>query len=303
MNYKKLFKVAAGSSAATLFYANAIERRNFALRFDKVKILEPGAKPITVLHIADLHMMPNQLWKETWVGSLAKYQPDFIVNTGDSLSSPKAIPAIKRALSPFAGIPGVFVAGSNDYIAPTFRNPAKYLFAPSNQHKTKDIKPPKLDMPYMELGQTFERFGWTNIINGKENFDILGSYLKFSGVNDPHMELDEFQGFLNEEVPGVKIGVIHAPYIRVLDEFTEAGSQLIFAGHTHGGQLRIPFYGAIVANCDIPLEKSRGLHTWESGVNTSYINVSAGLGNSPYFPFRFACRPEASLITLLPKDA
>jgi predicted MPP superfamily phosphohydrolase len=71
---------------------------------------------------------------------------------------------------------------------------------------------------------------------------------------------------------------------------------LILAGHTHGGQVRIPGVGALVTNCDIPHERARGLSRWR----TSWVNVSAGLGTSKYAPFRFACRPEASLLTLVP---
>lgn len=76
---------------------------------------------------------------------------------------------------------------------------------------------------------------------------------------------------------------------------------MIFAGHTHGGQVRVPGFGALVANCDIPLPQARGLSDWTHGGKTIPLNVSAGLGHSIYAPVRFACRPEASLITLLPR--
>jgi predicted MPP superfamily phosphohydrolase len=72
------------------------------------------------------------------------------------------------------------------------------------------------------------------------------------------------------------------------------GADLILAGHTHGGQLRVPGYGALVTNCDLDTQRSRGL----SKHRDSFMHVSAGLGTSPYAPFRFACPPEATLITL-----
>ena len=92
----------------------------------------------------------------------------------------------------------------------------------------------------------------------------------------------------------LRLGVAHAPYRRVLDSFVEDGSDLILAGHTHGGQLRIPGFGALVTNCDLPRAQARGLSTWR-GVP---LNVSAGMGASPYSNYRFATPPEASLITL-----
>jgi predicted MPP superfamily phosphohydrolase len=87
---------------------------------------------------------------------------------------------------------------------------------------------------------------------------------------------------------------------------TADGADMIIAGHTHGGQLRVPGYGALVTNCDLPRRMARGLHRYPSadaqaGPST-WLEVSAGLGQSPYAPIRFACRPEAILLTLLPVD-
>jgi hypothetical protein len=84
----------------------------------------------------------------------------------------------------------------------------------------------------------------------------------------------------------------------VLDAFAADGFPLVLAGHTHGGQLRVPFYGALVTNCGIDRERARGLHRWSGD---TWVHVSAGLGTSPYAPVRFACPPEASLLTLVPR--
>ena len=61
-----------------------------------------------------------------------------------------------------------------------------------------------------------------------------------------------------------------------------------------------PGWGALVANCDIPLRQARGLSTWTRSGRTVPLNVSAGVGHSIYAPVRFACRPEVSLLTLTP---
>lgn len=92
--------------------------------------------------------------------------------------------------------------------------------------------------------------------------------------------------------------MVHAPYLRSLDAFTADGYPLILAGHTHGGQLCIPFYGALVTNCDLDTDRVKGLSTHRSGGNTSYMHVSAGCGANRYTPMRFACPPEATLLTL-----
>ena len=76
------------------------------------------------------------------------------------------------------------------------------------------------------------------------------------------------------------------------------GSDLILAGHTHGGQLGIPGVGAIVTNCDLPRQQAKGLSDWR-GVP---LHVSAGLGASPYSNVRFATPPEATLLTLRARE-
>jgi len=73
---------------------------------------------------------------------------------------------------------------------------------------------------------------------------------------------------------------------------------LIFAGHTHGGQVRMPWFGgsrSLTTNCDLPNWRSRGLTKID---NQPYLNVSAGMGYSPFAPFRIFCPSEVSLMTL-----
>ena len=86
------------------------------------------------------------------------------------------------------------------------------------------------------------------------------------------------------------------------DRFAADGYDLLLAGHTHGGQLCLPVYGTLVTNCGIDRERARGLHRYPDG-GQAWLHVSAGLGTSPWAPARFACRPEASLLTLVPRDS
>jgi predicted MPP superfamily phosphohydrolase len=289
---------AAGVAAAV--WGIGIERYLFTVREVAAPALAPGSSPLRVLHISDAHMAPWQHRKQDWLASLAQLQPDLIVNTGDNLGHTDGLIGIRRAFEPFAGIPGVFVHGSNDINGPSPRNPLRYFSGPSRRHRS----PSFLDTDAMDDFFTAE-LGWTDLNNAAGRLSVAGQTIDLFGVSDAHRNWDELEvlpdalAALGPRDAGTTVlGVTHAPYQRVLNEFTDLGADAIFGGHTHGGQVCIPGFGAIVANCDIPLKQAKGLSTWSHGGRTVPLNVSAGCGHSIYAPVRFACRPEATLLTL-----
>ena len=301
----------AAAGLGALAWGTLVERNRFTLRRETVPVLEPGARPLTVLHISDMHMAPWQRAKQEWIRSLAVYEPDLIVDTGDNLGHKNGIEGVEYALEPFRGIPGVFVNGSNDYHGPMLKNPFTYFTGPSEKHHD----PVNLDTRGME--SFFGSLGWLNLNNTARAMTIKGSRLEFVGVNDAHIgwaKLEKLPGAMDEmrenvgwqDEPGgpdpVTIGLSHAPYQVVLNSLINHGAEMVFAGHTHGGQVCVPGYGALVANCDIPRSKVSGLSVWQHGRRSAYLNVSAGLGTSIYAPVRFACPPEASLLTFTGRD-
>ena len=301
----------AAVGLGALAWGTLVERNRFTVRRETVPVLEPGAEPIRVLHLSDLHMAPWQRSKQDWVRSLRDLEPDLVINTGDNLGHPGGIEGIEYALEPFRDVPGFYVNGSNDYYSPTLKSPFSYFSGPSN----RAANPSRLDTPRLEA--FFESLGWQSLNNAALTREINRSPFEFFGVNDPHIgrdRLDVLPGSLDElrenaaaegAVHGRKIlsiGVTHAPYRRVLNSFVTQGADLIFAGHTHGGQVRLPGYGALVTNCDLPRSQASGLSLWKHALRSAYLNVSAGLGTSIYAPVRFACKPEAVLLTLTGDD-
>jgi predicted MPP superfamily phosphohydrolase len=131
----------------------------------------------------------------------------------------------------------------------------------------------------------------------------------WAGVDDPHLEYDDLVAVAGPADPDadMRVAIAHAPYLRVLDQFARDGYDAIFAGHTHGGQVCVPWHGALVTNCDLEPARVRGLHRHPADSRpgdpgSSWLHVSAGLGTSPYAPIRVACRPEATLLTLTTTD-
>jgi uncharacterized protein len=286
--------------AGSLAYASLYEVNAYVLRRVEVPILPPGARPIRVLQIADLHLTPRNHQRVAWVSRLAGLEPDLVIDTGDNLSHSDAVPVVTQALRRLLDKPGVFVWGSNDYYAPTFKNPLIYLTRPSRMGREHPV-----ELPWRDLGSAFESSGWVDLTHRRLTLEINGTRLGFRGVDDAHLGRDEYSqvaGPIDHEAEGdVVLGVTHAPYRTVIDAMTYDGCDLVVAGHTHGGQVCVPLYGALVANCDLDARRVKGLSTNSAGDKTSFLHVSAGLGTSPYAPFRFACRPEATLMTLVPR--
>jgi predicted MPP superfamily phosphohydrolase len=287
------------AAAAGLAYASVYEVRAFTLRRVTVPVLAAGSAPLRVLHLSDTHMTPDQRKKQEWLRDLAGLAPDLVINTGDNLAHLDAVPSVLAAYGDLLDLPGAFVFGSNDYFSPLPKNPVKYLLGGTGgtwaRHK---------DLPFKELRHAFQQRGWIDLTNRHASFVAGGRRLSFVGVDDPHLGYDVLDEVPADPEADLAIGVAHAPYLRVLDRWNRSGYPLIMAGHTHGGQLRLPFYGALVTNCDLDRTRARGLHRHQvPGHDPSWLHVSAGLGTSPYTPVRFACRPEATLLTLTGIDS
>ncbi|MGI8578370.1 MAG: metallophosphoesterase [Nocardioidaceae bacterium] len=280
-------------------YSAGYELRAYRLREVVIPCLPARQRPIRVLHLSDIHMTPNQHKKQAWLKQLAELEPDLVVNTGDNLSHRHSVPVVLDALGPLLHLPGVFVLGSNDYWGPMLKNPLRY-FLPHGGNKV--IQGPRL--PWRDLRDGFRDAGWLDLTNARGELKVAGGRVAFAGVDDPHLDYDRLEDVAGSADPAadLRLGIAHAPYRRVLDAFTRDRYDAIFAGHTHGGQVRVPGYGALVTNCDIDRARSRGLHHHDAAGRRSWLHVSAGLGTSPYAPYRFCCYPEASLVTLTAAD-
>ncbi|RIV34519.1 metallophosphoesterase [Micromonospora radicis] len=297
MRKRTLFRLATATvatGAAALAYASLIERNMFSLRRFDVPVLPAGTEPLRVLHLSDLHMTPNQIRKQNWVASLAALDPDLVVVTGDNMAHPGAVPGVLRALQPLLDYPGAFVFGSNDYTGPVLKNPFSY-FLPDREYAEG------VELPYDELRDVLVGAGWTDLNNRRTTVKAGGRAIEMAGVDDPHIERDDYPAVAGpvSGTADLSIALTHSPEPALLDEMAADGFGLLLAGHTHGGQVCVPGVGALVTNCGLPRSMAKGLHRWPG--SDSWLHVSAGLGTHPTAPVRFACPPEASLLTLIPR--
>lgn len=290
-----------GAAAGAHVWARHIEINLFEVRELDLRVLPQGAQPVRVLHMSDAHLLPGQKKKREFLRSLASLKPDLVINTGDNVANEEAIEAIASDLAPLLERPGALALGSNDKYAATRRNVFRYLLRDPRPKNFRDGVP-NPPLPVDRLVDRLTSGDWAHVSNARTVLELPQCDVEVVGVDDPHLEHDEFPPLTNQSASltshaRFKIGVTHAPYRRVLDQFVDDGCDLIFAGHTHGGQLALPYFGALVTNCDLPRSQAKGL-SYHRGVP---LHVSGGIGASPFHNMRFANRPEVTLLTLKPR--
>jgi predicted MPP superfamily phosphohydrolase len=293
MGTARLLRAGVIAGAGAFAYGVGYERNAFTLRRLDVPVLAKGAPPLRVLHLSDLHMLARQRAKQEWVRDLGRLVPDLVVLTGDVLSGADAGPAVLEALAPLLDRPGVFVPGNNDYYEPTFKNPVRYITGSRNNTRGAPIDWPAFAGDLVSAG-------WQDMTNVRTDLKVSGRVIDVRGVDDPYLGRDKLDAVRGQADPkaDLRLGLAHAPQPRVIDAYTADGVELLLAGHTHGGQVCLPGFGPLVTNCGIDRARARGLSRYGAGGNEAWLHVSAGIGTSPYAPIRFACRPEATLLTL-----
>jgi len=286
----------AGAGAACVGYGTFVESASYRVRRAALPVLDPGTPPLRVLHFSDVHLLAWQARRKAFLRGLADLAPDLVVSTGDNLSNPDAVGALTASLGPLLEVPGAFVFGSNDYHRPSVRNPLGYLWASTATDRAEARR-----MRPEELSAALARHGWLDLDNARAELVVRGVRLELRGTGDAHESRDDYAAVGGPPAPGaVPLGLTHAPYGRILDAMARDGVRCVFAGHTHGGQVCVPGWGALTSNCDLDPKLAKGVHRHVSADGApTWVNVSAGVGMSPYAPFRFACPPEVSVVTLV----
>lgn len=283
----RLLAAGAGLGAACVVYG-IIEARLYRLRAHTIPVLPPGSSEIRVLQVSDVHLRLGNKRLAAFIESLSQDEYDLVLATGDLMGDPDSVHRCAEILNALRGSSGRhFVFGASDYYAPELRNYLDY-FLGRRRHGTRRN-------PTDEFRRLLTEEGWNDLTNKTVATTLGGIATQITGLDDPYLRRDDRSLLERDPRARLALCVMHdpAPYA----DAARAGYDLIVAGHTHGGQVRMPFVGAVVTNSDLP----RRLARWATRLDGSWLFVTPGLGTGKYGPFRFLCRPEASVLRLVPK--
>ena len=280
---RRLAALGAAAAAYSFYepYRYRLERR-----------VVPVSRPIselTVLHVSDTHMNPKDTRLIRFLASLPRELgkvPDLVVATGDMIEGTHGIDALIESLAPLEARLGRFyVLGSHDYYQSSGPTYTKYF---SDERGPTPAR--RADTERLESG--LQANGWVSLQNRTELLATELGTIRVAGVSDPYLQRHETHHIATKSGEVLALALVHAP--DVVSEWALNGFDLVLAGHTHGGQVRIPGLGAVVTNCSLPTGLASGLNR----VGGAWLHVSRGLGTGRFAPVRFACPPETTLLTL-----
>ncbi len=287
---RRLTAATAAVGALCVAYGVVVERRWFRVQRYIVPVLPEGTDPLTVLHLSDLHLRRANRRQLRFLESLEP--ADLTILTGDLVGEPQAVETVVEALRPLRGRLGsYYVLGSNDYFAP--RVPRYYDYAIGGRSGGRPARPGR----GRDLIRQLDADGWVHLRNARTRLDAGGTRFEIVGMDDPHVYRHDIRVAEREDPEAVGLAVVHSP--DPAPELAALGYGLILAGHTHGGQVRFPFVGAVLTNSHMPNRLAAGLVR----LPPALLHISPGMGTGKYAPFRFLCRPEATVLELVPGTA
>jgi len=249
----------AGAALLIVVYAFLVEP--YRIEVTRTSVEAPLVTPLKIAHVSDLHSSGLGRRERRLIRLLEAEQPDVILITGDTLGRSNDYEKIRPILSHLSAPLGVWLVRGNSELYSSRRDEEAFYSQLGIQFLTNQARPIRPDV-------------W-----------LVG----LDGAPEQPLKLDTA---LSGIPPGAYvIAAFHLPAF--FDKVAEY-VPLAFAGHTHGGQIRVPF----VAAWQLPRGSGRYVAGWytERG---SKMYVSRGIGTS-VLPIRFCCAPELPIITVCP---
>ncbi len=275
---------------AFLLWASLVEPHWYRLRRIKLRNQKKIRKPISILHLSDVHFIKNPGSKRRFFQKLSMLNPDLIFLTGDIIDNNDGIDTAIQMISGLRARYGTFlVLGNHEYYDYHWLDNIRYHLGYGKTAVTRNNVP--------RFIAELRKIGVHVLVNESMKLDVHGTPVFIGGTDDPVTQSIDFERALHGLGPqSLNILLVH--HLDALLKLSHHGVDLVFAGHTHGGQIRLPFLGPLVCETQLPRRYVEGLHDYKG--TTVFVSRGLGAGRS-LFP-RFLCRPEAIFFELEPKS-
>ena len=263
--------VLAGVGIVCLAYAYFIEpywleTTHVTLQNSK---LPAGAGPVRIVHISDLHCDATMKLEERLVDAIAAAKPDLIAFTGDAINDHEAREMFRNCMTRLAAI------------APTFAVKGNW------------------DVWLVPETGLFDGMGVIELDGGGVELQVRGATVWVAGASVGPGAQEKIAAALDAAPPGVlKVLLHHWP--REIYLAQQHGADLYLCGHTHGGQVALPFYGAIITLSKFGKRFEAGLY--HVGDTAMYVSRGIGMEGGTITRLRFCARPEMTIIEIGPGE-
>lgn len=265
-----LFLILAILGGSCIAYGYWIEPYWPAIEHARIRSarLAAGSRPLRIVHISDVHSDPKPRLEDRLPGLIAGESPDVIVYTGDSINAPAGLPVFKSLMTRLAGLAPTFAVRGN-WDAWYWRD--QDLFGGTGVHE----------------------------LDGRAERVVVGDRsVWLAGVAVGH-EASAKSALSDVPAGSLTVFLYHYPYPDVLPEDDAASVDLLCAGHTHGGQVALPLYGAIITLSKYGKKYEAGLY--RAGETWLYVNRGIGMEGGDAPRVRFWARPEITVIEIAPE--
>ena len=281
--------------AAGLTWVVFVERSRLVIDSQNVTVRNRVRSDFSLrmLHISDLHMngsSPFRRWRlSRYTQRIKALSYDIVIYTGDMVDDGEGIaPAMAFLADVASGRPVFVVLGNHDY------HRYSSLENILNVHTLRDLGL-VVDIPpnrYLsELKEAVRRDGMVLLNNRGQSVKMGNAEAWMVGVDDLMLGTPDLNEALLNAPPGAPVVLLsHNPDIYPWADL--AGVDLVLSGHTHGGQVCLPWIGPVLTRCRVGRRNASGL----SRPGTSLLHVSRGLGET--LPIRFHCPHQATIIVL-----
>lgn len=273
--------------AFILLWAFVVEPRCLHIRRRKIHLHKPLSRPLTVLHLSDLHFPIRKQTLRRFFKKIADLEADMIVITGDLIENEAGIAECGEVLRTLRAKHGKFaIFGNHDHYRHGIKQILNFIFTGKAEGQSNDLAALEKALRAADIQLLRNQHHYLEIES--EKFYVIG-------LDDPVTKnADPDKAFLGVNGHGTKILLTHS--LDILAHMENREVHLALSGHTHGGQMTIPFYGAppLTRHCRLGQRYMSGLNHYGE-VRT---HTSRGLGQGGFLAFRFLCPPEAILLEI-----